>query len=52
MRFKNIKVSTNMFTQNQIVGVRSTLVDLGTSMRVVAGSNPAQTEFGSTVVRS
>ena len=35
-----------------IVGVRSTVVELGTSMRVVAGSNCTQTELASTVVRS
>ena len=38
--------------QTRIVGAPSTVVELGTRMRVVVGSNPAQTELASTVVRS
>ena len=37
---------------NTYVGVHSVVVDLRTSMRVVAGSNPAQTDVISAVVRS
>ena len=36
----------------QYVGVRSREVELGASMQVVAGWNPAQTELASTVARS
>ena len=41
------RFSTNMC----VVGVRSRVVELGTSTRVVAGSNPAQTKLASTVER-
>ena len=34
------------------VGTRSIVVELGTSMQVVAGLNPAQTEVASAIMRS
>ena len=34
------------------IGARSTVVELGTSVWVVVGSNPDQTELASTAVRS
>ena len=46
----NFKGNNNQNDQN--VGARSTVGELGSSVRVVVGSNPAQTELTSTVVRS
>ena len=36
----------------RLYGARSSVVALGTSMWVVVGTNPAQTELSSTVVKS
>ena len=41
-----------IFSRELIPGARSTVVQLGTSIRMVVGSNPAPTELASTVVRS
>ena len=47
-----LHLQINIYTKMTAVGVLSTVVELGTSIRVVVGSNPAQTELASTVVRS
>ena len=47
-----IIVFHNVAIKFQAVGARSTVVELEMSMQVFVGSNPAQTELASAVVRS